>query len=218
LKKYTNKAFAFRAAALAGLSLLIIGRTTHVQHARSVASEPHGRYTLNQIVERSLPLCGALAANVDSLTFAGSPLSAWTNGKEVPVWSVDGVDAQDRFKVHLEWNADTGELMAASRPLDGLALRNGRKQLQRNEALRITSSWLTTLGIFELDSDWRPDSAPQDSDYVWRIEWRTDTRDASVIIDSRTGELIMAQSMKGPGKVEHYKVAQRSTAAGLRRL
>jgi hypothetical protein len=203
-----NHVIALRLAAVAGLSLLLSGRITQVQHARREAAEPHGRFTLDQILECSIPLCGALTKNTDSLRLTGSPLLSWTMGKAEPIWLVDAVDAHDRFKVHLMWDADTGELITASCPADSSTRANKTTLLQRKDARRITSSWLTTLGMSELATGWRPDSLPHNTNYMWRVEWRTRTRGAAVVIDSHTGQLIMAETIKPADKVVHYRIAQ----------
>ncbi len=191
-----NKAIAFRLAAIAGLSLLLTVRIAQVQRTRHEAAAPHGRYTVDQIIARSLPLCGAISRSTDSLRLTACPLCAWALGKAQPMWMVDAVDDHDGFRAHLLWDADTGELISISRPGDWIAPPDNRRTLQRNEVRRLTSSWLTTLGMSEVATGWRPDSLTHSNEDTWRVEWRSRTHCAEVIIDSHTGELIMAQTIK----------------------
>ena len=105
MKTHAQQLVVIRTAAIAGLSLLLAGRIAEVQHIRRAVSASHGRYTLDQILQRSLPLCGALTADCASLRLTGAPMSAWSSGMEVPIWMIDGVDPQGKFKVHMVWDA-----------------------------------------------------------------------------------------------------------------
>jgi len=211
-----NKVVNLRTAAAAVLSLLLVGRVAQDQRARNAVSGPHGRYTLAQIIKRSMPLCGALDTSHDSLRLICEPLPTSADGKTCLVWMVDGLDPQGKFKVHLVWDAETGELMVASRSVEPRRWKKG-VELKRKEAQQITSSWLTTLGISELASGWKPDSDLHDTNFVWRVKWRTGTRGVSVSIDARTGEFIMAQTMRRVPKVDPFRIAQGRETKGSSR-
>jgi hypothetical protein len=175
---------------------------------------PHGRYTLDQILQRSLPLCGALTKNCKALRFTSSPLITWDMSKAIPVWIVDGAGPQDGLTIHLVWDAGTGELMTAVRSVDRVTCTNAGTVLTCEEAQRITSSWLTTLGMSQRAIGWRPGSTTLDG-FVWEVEWWTDTRGVAVTIDSRNGELIMALTKKTANEAEQRRIAQGKAIAAL---
>src|ERR1700722_14452748 len=130
-----NQISVLRTAAVASLSILIAVRVAQIHHTPQAAAQPHGRYTLDQILQRSLPLCGALTTNHEPLSLAGSPLITWELSRRIPAWIVDGVDAQDRSKVHLVWDADTGKWRFASRCADSVKSVKTGTLLNRSEAL-----------------------------------------------------------------------------------
>jgi len=212
-----NRLATLRIVAVAGLSLLTACSITRFRRGRQASSHPHGRYTLNQILQRSLPLSGALASHCESLKLVGSPLVTWDMGRSIPIWTVDGVDAQDGLTIHLVWDADSGELIAAVRSADKVTSVNAKAVLTPTDAQRLTSSWLTTLGMSELATGWRAGSTTYNPDFCWRVEWWTDTRGAVVTIDSRTGELRTAVTKKPACETEQRRTAQARAMAALGR-
>src|ERR1700722_3702926 len=108
-----NQINVLRAAMVAGLSFVTTGRMLQLHHTLQTASRPYGRYTLDQILQCSSPLCAALNSVGEPLCLYGSRLIRWNTGRAIPVWAVDGVVTRSDFNIHLIWDAETGELMYA---------------------------------------------------------------------------------------------------------
>lgn len=204
---------------IAALALVIGSRVTHVVNARST-NKACGKFTLADILRRSRPICSAMTPNCNSLNLVGTPLqTGGSRNASRNVWMVDGYDAHNRFQVHLVWDADSGDLITASHATPWpSAPRTRLVPIQRKEALRITGSWLTTLGIAKEAPDWRPDSTPQDTDFVWRVEWTADTRKIAVTIDAWTGELRIVQNMVRANGAPARLVATSSPTGSRSRL
>jgi hypothetical protein len=69
----------------------------------------------------------------------------------------------------------------------------------------------------EVDTGWRPDSNPHDTGSGWCVEWSTDRHGVAVMIDSRTGELMMASVVKPECVARERRIAQGKAIAELAR-
>jgi hypothetical protein len=184
-------------AVIASLALAAVAaRIVHVELDRRKAVRPFGKYTIGQILERSAPLCSALAHNAGSLRLSAVPIEVGPKGHaDLRVWMVDGIDRVGGTQVHINWNADTGKLITVSHSTPDENAPRVRRAITRDQAVRIAGSWLATFGMFSDSTDWKPVDEPRLSQFIWRIEWRAERRVLAVTIDSTTGELMLAEAM-----------------------
>ena len=106
-----RRLFLLSATLVSGaFTLLVVCRE---QKARVLQLQTCGLFTAQQILDRAGPLCSLLASQEAALT-----LSVQRTSEEVPLpaWSVEATDASGRDRIHLTWNAATGQLYSVGLP------------------------------------------------------------------------------------------------------
>lgn len=195
----------------------LLARTVHVAHVRHIQAERYGNYTQDQIVSRSRPLIAAL--NPTNSTMKLTTLQITTRsrtGSEKKLWLVDGLNAAGTQQVHLVWEADTGELNIASHTAK-IARRHSDREIGSRDAVRITGSWLTTLGVAGETVGWHADRDVTMSGRVWCVAWEAPQHKMHVAIDAVTGDLIMAQKIDCRPNTT-LRVAQGNATSALHRF
>src|SRR5438067_6350994 len=127
------------------------------RQVRAEQSRTYGRFNARQVIERTEPLCRALAANDSGFT-----LSAWKYGLEDfgprPFWEVECADGANRYLAHFLWDAQAGELFRATRALAPPV--GGERALDRRILRKTASRWLLVLGLAAESPGWRPSGVP----------------------------------------------------------
>jgi len=169
-----------------------------ISHANTAKKAPYGRFTQDQIVGRSLPLISVLNPSQSSLKLNAMHFETGNrNGDPVRIWLVDGFDPVMGAQVHLVWNADDGDLLSVSHTSTSWRGMRSHK-LTEKEAIRITASWLTSLGISSEADGWHQGDEITRSGRMWRVAWLAPHRKLQVEIDSSSGDLIMAEYVRRP--------------------
>ncbi len=186
---------------LFALSLMSLLAAVHLGIQRQQQSEqtrPYGRFTARQIRGITQRLCQALAPRQDTLWLAldlSTPLGS--EGVFYRLWEVQCADCAGNLVFEFDWNADTGELIhflrLAPSPHSG-----EQHTLSRPEAVQAAWRWLQTLGMAQQAPGWRVAPAPQRSGDTWLIYWQAPDRVATIQLDCRSGEMLLAQSEHAP--------------------
>ena len=188
------------------LGLLLVARAAQVTVQLGEAQKPLGHFTRDEIMKRSEPIAEAVSPRTKSLSFSACPMIALTKeGRRRPIWMAECVAPTGNYQVHMEWDAQSGELLSLchTRPLTPCR----KRPISYSSAARIAGSWLSTLGISKKDIGWR---AAQDADYegdVWHVLWYAPRHRIEVAIDARSGDLIQLRSTN-PRRSQHPMAVQ----------
>jgi len=120
------------------------------------------------------------------------------------LWVVDSNTPADTASTHFIWNADSGELMIASRDIHATRIKDGSPRISNDEAIRKTGSWLVTLGIASEDSGWRHD-APYFYGCGWRVMWTAYQHRTMVCVDAKHGGLLILDNFIFTPRFGHAK-------------
>src|SRR5690349_11266093 len=138
------------AAALVG-SVLAPVLFIRARHVRPQPERPYGRFTAQQILCRSEPLCCVLVPRSPAFNLAVAPTRVHT----APFWTVLCTDPIGREVANLCWDANTGELaqVSAMPPKD----EDGRPMslLSRSAAVAKARVWMAALGFCARSSHWQ---------------------------------------------------------------
>ncbi len=176
------------AGALLSGALVLQGRHTHPEQAHL-----YGRFTAQQILDRSEPLCRLLAPRANRLTLMAEPTA---QGVAYPCWIIECTDPTGQKLAYLSWDATTGQLFCASRASQRSVPRVG-SPLNRHEAVRAAWQWLRDLGMAAQASRWRLVGAPRYNGAIWRptwtVSWSAPDLRATVHVYVLTHELVSAR-------------------------
>ncbi len=177
-------------------TLTAIGQWACLSQKNNATAMRRSEYTQQQIIDRAAPLASVISGNSDPLILSASPLVVIEKtGTKKRVWTTDAVNRADAEQVHMTWDATNGDLLCVSRSVpDPLSSKPSR--LTYRDAVRITGSWLATLGVSRTDSGWSPTGALEHNNGLWRIQWVASRKRMDVSIDAHSGELITATSFK----------------------
>ena len=182
LSVYTSAAVAF--AALCN----VLERRREAELRR-----PIGLYSAIQIMDRTLPLCRAIAPEVASPHLRAELIHIQErDAKQRRVWAVEMVEASTGC-ICFQWDADTGELWSVGRessPPDG-AMR--QSPMTAADAMRTAWRWMFLLGISDTAKRWRIDGPPEQRSNAWQVFWQAGDRKAMITIDDCTGQLNSAR-------------------------
>jgi len=180
---------------LAVISLVAArGAQLHRNHQTSL--RPHGAFTRRQVILRSEPLAMALSRGKAVASIVASPFDAHQGDRGLrPIWMAESNTADGTLQVYIVMDAVNGDLFSISRSTPG-PLSNAPATVSYRDAVRITGSWLATLGVADKDVHWVASADPDHNNRMWRIAWTGDTHRMEIEIDAHTGELIVAQASR----------------------
>ncbi len=186
------------AVCLSACCLLAVG--ARIRYIRPSALPRYGRYTAEQILERSEPLCRSVAPEAGKLLLSVEPLCL-PNRLHVfrPFWQVYCYDEAGRDVCYLLWNALDGEICTIE-PRKPMPKRPARLPLDRDSALSSAMSWLRVLPATCSTAAWVLRREPMRTEGTWFTFWRDGSRRAAVAIDARTGGLVKLDSFPPPGR------------------
>ncbi|HLK58057.1 MAG TPA: hypothetical protein VKU00_15925 [Chthonomonadaceae bacterium] len=162
--------------------------TQHVDQMANLG--PYGRYSAQQVVERSRTMCRDLVPETATLHFTSAPLATHDNaGKELRKWQVEYRDAAGSLSGILQWNADTGLLEKVSQHLPEDPRFAGR--LSSSQAADMSLYWMEKLQMVR-EKRWRMASAPRYEQGIWRCQLLSGNAGAIVIVRANDGLLTYA--------------------------
>src|SRR5262249_51450979 len=90
---------------------LLVGVYFRYHHMRAMQEQPFDRYTAQQIVDRTLPLCQAILPHTDGLRLSIERSQSYTpNSGSRHLWRVQCTDTTGKHLAEFLWEAQTGAL------------------------------------------------------------------------------------------------------------
>lgn len=179
---------------LVGATLLLIRLNTRRLHQKLGLTL--GRMTYRQVLDRSEPLCRAIAPWADAQSLSLDT----TSGPSGKFWIVSSRDRFGKELAMLTWNADAVELCAVGcwpphRKAGGRM--DTRPLLSQVAAIRRTRAWLSVLGVVHAASSWHSYSASVTPSYPtgtpaqsWFVKWTGEGQKAFIVIEAHSGDLL----------------------------
>jgi hypothetical protein len=207
-ERMNTRHFALRlTGGLLVCSLLVCVTLRHRQ-IRALQDQPFGRFTNQQIVERTLPLCQAILGHADGLMLSTQRMHTNTLDSSSHLWwHIECVDSDHKPLAGFLWNAETGELAFTSRdngmsptpesPSAHMPSGSMTPEQAKGRAAWLSYRWLSRLGMSEGRIHWRLTQEPEHSvrcGDVWSTRWRSSDHVASVQVNVRSSELVSAQN------------------------
>jgi hypothetical protein len=163
--------------------------------------KPFGRFTQQQILERTLPLCQTILGPTHSLLLSTEQYQAGTaNGTPRLWWRLQCTDSAGRMLAVFAWDARTGELASVTSHVKVAASPGKRtEEPARAQAAWLSYRWLHRLGIAGEESRWRLTQEPERSarhSAVWYTCWRSADHQTVVQVDVGSGALVSAQNVR----------------------
>ncbi len=189
------------AIALTAVLTLNGAKTYHRYADQKEIHEPFGHISKEQILARSEPILNALSPGGDGLT--PSALRASTtedNPANRKFWIVDGFNTDRNSQVCLVWDAASGELQSVTvdrgeRPdsvAEPTSVKLGHRTLKLKDAIRISGSWITSLGIDRETGTWHYSNKVVKNHSSWYLLWTCGSHRMEVAINPTNGELLRA--------------------------
>jgi hypothetical protein len=186
---------------------LLVCLTLRHRQIRTEQDKPFGRYTNQQIIDRTLPLCQAILGQTGGLMLSTERMRTNTPDSSSHLWwHIACMDSHQKSLAQFLWNAETGELAFATRET-GMSASPGRQSASsrsgsmtpepaKGRAAWLSYRWLSRLGMSEGER-WRlvqePRRSTKDRD-VWNTRWRSSDHEANVQVDVRSNQLVSAQN------------------------
>jgi hypothetical protein len=170
--------------ALIGFSVALILRMVYVQKQ---LTRPVGHLTAQQVLEKSEPLCHALAPEITTMVF-------YVESSEGPFgncWSVSCRDETDQEVVNLTWDADAAELCMV-----GVELKHQQqqgKQLGPRAAVQAARYWLDAIGFAAKSPSWHLLRPPIYKPLAVAVEWQGVGRQVYIHLNVYSGDLLNAR-------------------------
>ena len=195
-----NSSIAIAAAAACIVSLSS-AKAYHRHATQKEVKEPYGRFSRQQILAKSEPILSALSPGGDALsTMATRASTTEQSPNKRRFWIVDGYNSDRCSQVTLIWDASTGELESVSvdrgehpgkHSLSTVAKRTPGP-LRLPDAIRISGSWLTSLGVEQSGTAWHYDNRAKRNRSSWYLLWESGRHRMEVAIDPVNGQLLLA--------------------------
>jgi hypothetical protein len=167
-------------------------RWQETNRGRAVQSAPYGRFTADQILAHSEPLFHAFFPERNGLMISAERQKAGqTESGERLLWAVDCADEAGRHLAYLCWDADSGQLVFASR-LEEKILPETEAMRPSAELLGVAHDWLYGLGIADNTERWRLIGTRMAPSSRLHAYWRSEHQTAVVVVDGRSGQFISA--------------------------
>jgi hypothetical protein len=171
-----------------GLALMIgcLSGFSHLKQQRRQAEQtrPYGRFTEQQILDRTLFLTSELFPDVPIVHVDPDRTEHLCRR----FWDVSCQDNTGRDVALFVWEADTGALYSyrAFRPtrMPRFEARN------RSEAVALAYDCLPVMTQTPITSPWRLAGAPAHTAHLWRVYWKQDGRKVTVVLDRRSGQML----------------------------
>jgi hypothetical protein len=174
--------------------LCLAGLSIKAHQLEALARLPYGRYTEEQISQRSVSLCSLLLQNPQQINLTSSRTQAFSPPSTVRhVWEVEASSPSHQPVAHLTWDADTGELSMITLELQQVE-RTGFRIDSRKAAIGNAWSWMEALGFAQTARDWKLDGSPEKNSKVWMVGWKSGGRKVSIEFDAVSSCFIMAHS------------------------
>src|ERR1041385_1902061 len=190
----TKRMFRLQNAFLLAWLVLVCGFgvliATRLHQATIERSEPFGRYSKQQIVERTEPLCREISPGMTNLVMRAEQINVPRSApKSQRYWTVDCELPGHEYVANFMWNADTGDLrLVGASP--GYERPVSIPVMSRDEAVRKATEWLGKLDVAKRSPTWRAEPEP----YVDRESWVVNLRGATVSVwikmEERAGKLL----------------------------
>lgn len=153
--------------------------------------QPFGRFTENQIVDRSRELCRILMPADSNMLYSAEQIECVkpSTRSDVRHWFVRTIRDVDTLPVHLLWDADTGSLLQLSA---GLPVRGSPKQKPMPEewARRVLAQWATKLQQLGQFPVRQTEVHMARTGLNWRAAWLVGDKKLRLEIDARTGDFV----------------------------
>jgi hypothetical protein len=179
-----------------GVSALAVACALHARQVRRQQVQPFGRLTAREVLDRTAPLCRAIAPGAQALHLTAEPVQELGHRW----WYITGKDAAGREVANCIWNADTAELDqvgggVGSIPPGKLAPM-GRLQAQQR-----AWNWLRALGIAQGGGRWRLVGpallAHADTCDTWNMQWQGEGRRVWIELEAHYGHLRLISADAG---------------------
>ncbi|HLK60174.1 MAG TPA: hypothetical protein VKU00_26670 [Chthonomonadaceae bacterium] len=172
---------------VAGIFLLVLCMR-HTFLVSPLKSSQSQDATVRRILDRSEPICDALAPAGASLELAVALVPGTASIR--PVWNVQCSDRYGQDLVNVRWNGDTGQLLSAGTqyPLSRGTRIHLTTGLQAKAAAR---SWLKTLRLMGAAGGWRIACAQYlPAKWIWTVKCVSAGQKARLSLDARSGGLL----------------------------
>ena len=162
---------------------------------------PSRRYTREQMLARSEPICRALAPQETALRLEAerndAAPSEQSSGR---YWDVYARGASGEHVLYLKWDEDTGEVWMASCRND-LPIQDEGPPLPEQEIVRAGRKCLHVLWARPDGAPWRlvQIKAPVPGDLNREMLWRRSRHSARIIVNRYTGALFLAKCKQDDG-------------------
>jgi hypothetical protein len=168
------------------LSALAVGLSIRTRHVRPPQARPYGRFTAQQILDRSEPVCRLLAPQAHSLSLVAEPTTQQTAH---PCWNVTCSNQTGQPRAYLTWDALSGQLWCVGVPPPPPGKRPSLP-LTAPEAVAASWRWLRMLGLAASAAHWQLGGKPQQLWGNWTLTWQAEDCRAEVKVNTNTRELV----------------------------
>ncbi len=166
-----------------------------LHHAPTKREAVFGRFTEAEVEARSEGICRALWPGVGTVSLAAEHLCTGAPGRPIRRhWEVDCMDPTGRELTFFDWDAETGDLIGASRPSQPPIWRES-SALRCWDAARSQAIYLRRLGLASSGRSWRLMSVPRRDGCAWRATWKCQDLSAILSVDAYNGSLLLAATV-----------------------
>jgi hypothetical protein len=180
---------------LACITLPVVAGTTLLKHRQATQPAAQGQISKAQILSRSESILQALLPGTASTEVSAYQNATFNNaGQSIHHWSVDCTEPGSGDIVHLFWDADSGELLRASR--FRMQDRSGayNEPSPKKQAVNLAWDWFRTIKIEQPLEAWRVVGARKKPYAQWDVYFRSGGHYAIVTVNTCSGQLVQATS------------------------
>jgi hypothetical protein len=183
---------------IGGLLVVALAGGLYLRHRQIQVQQeqPFGRFTRQQIIDRTLPLCQTILGTTDGLMLcAECDQTNLPDGRTRLWWCVECVDSAHKPLAEFLFDAQTGDLSVTTYDAWTAASPGSLTPEQaRARAVWLSYRWLCRLGM-TAEGGWRLAQEPERSakrSAVWTTRWRSADHRARVNVNVGSGELVSA--------------------------
>ncbi len=152
-----------------------------------------GRYSRAEVAALSLPICQVMLPGSTQVETSIYKTTTFTvNGEEIRHWDVDTIDTRTGDSAHILWNADTGEMMRASRLTNSDHGISENATSTQTAALGLAWDWFHALSIRKPNEAWKIVATRKKTCGQWEVYARAGDRYTMMVINTVSGQLVQA--------------------------
>ncbi len=180
------------------LLLVVLTQIAAVHNRARAAAASHqtfGRFTEEQALEMSRPIIANFLPPQNPIFLSADRMQfTLRDGRIHRQWCVDGTDRQNRSILHLNWDADTGQLREVGYDCRSFLNMSFLKSEHSNRmsakcAVEKAQDWLGLLGFPET---WTVSGPPKRYNCTWVVNLQGDRHKAMVTVFGLDGRLMYA--------------------------